>query len=97
VVWVNRPRNGVPYFGVIIAYRNDIKPPYLIIETNEEGKYQRGAAIWREAHEFIATTRKSKTPGRIYRKNEKLGGTEMRGCGCHCCEHQCGSEPEPEE
>jgi hypothetical protein len=98
VVWVHSPRYGAPFYGVVIAYRTEVKGPrYLLIETDKQGREPHGRAAWHEAGTFEPTGRKSMRPGRIYRKNEKLGGAELRGCWCQCCEHVAGIEPEPDE
>ena len=95
VVLVHLPRYGVPFYGVIVDYRTEVKGPrYRIIETDKVGRHPRGPAVWREASEFTPMNRKSVTPGRIYRKNT---APEDRGCDCQCCVHVNGLEPEVDE
>lgn len=97
VVWINNPRHGVPRFGVVVAYRGKAKTNrYVVVDSDSRGAH-RGYAVNLNSEEFVPVGIKSIVAGRIYRKNEAEGGTLMRDCGCHCCHHINGMEPEPEE
>jgi hypothetical protein len=85
--------------GVVVEIDPERVNPYGVVwASDSKGRSPWGHLRWLEASDFELTGTTCVVPGRIYRKNEKnQGGTEMRGCACHCCEHQKGSEPEPDE
>ena len=87
-----------PWYGVVVAYRTDVKwGRYGVIATDGLGRNPCGAIIWTDATDLTATGVHSKRPGIVYRHNERLGGDEARGCRCNCCHHLRGTESEPQE
>jgi len=85
-------------YGVVIEYRDEHKwDRYHVIRTDPLGRNPYGRAIWLDSTEFKATGKTSRRPGIVYRHNQRLGGDEVRGCACNCCEHVRGHEAEPDE
>ena len=87
-----------PSFGVVVAYRTDVKwGRYGVIVTDGRGRQPRGSVIWVDSPDLNPVGVQSKRPGIVYRHNERLGGDEARGCRCNCCHHVRGTESEPQE
>lgn len=79
------------YYGTVVAYRDDAEPRYLVVETDSLGRHP-GRATWRDADELVPLGRKSRKPGRVYRKTLLMYGLpEDRECGCYCCPHMNGT------
>ncbi len=80
----------VPQFGVVVEYRATTSwNRFHVIRTDPRGARPHGQAIWLDSGVIVATGKKSKKPGIVYRNNErKQLGDAVRGCACQCCEHQ---------
>ena len=79
------------YTGVVVHDRDDAEPRYLVIETDALGRHPHGRPIWRDADDLTPLGRKSRKPGRIYRRIQRdLGEPEQRPCLCACCSHVPG-------
>lgn len=79
-------------YAVVVDYKTD-GWRYRIIRTDPQGRNPYGMPLWVGSTAIYNTGRKSKRPGIIYRKNQKLGN---RGCGCECCPHVKGFADEPD-
>ena len=75
-------------YGTVVDY-HDIGSSnrYAVIRTDALGRNPRGPVVWLDSPDLEVTGRISRKAGRIFRKNEKLGPPEQRGCSCNCCLH----------
>ena len=81
-----------PMYGTVVGYRDDVRSNrYQIVETDFWGRNPRGAGIWMNSDEFTPLGHRSRTAGRIARKNQ---AEPERGCDCQCCHHDTGFDVE---
>ena len=86
-------RINEPSYGVVVGYRDDVTSNrYAVIRTDALGRDPRGPVVWLDSPAFEVTGKISRAPGRIFRKNEKLGPPEQRGCSCNFCLHYLRDE-----
>ena len=75
--------------GVIVHVRHDEARPYLVVQTDGQGRKPRGAAHWKKASDLKPTGKIVHRPGVTYRHNVRLAADfdGHRGCDCGCCPH----------